>query len=53
MAVRAVELIDEGQSGRVVGVNGNDIIDMAVGEALKVPKKFNQKIYDIATKISK
>ena len=53
MAVRAVELIDEGQSGRVVGVNGNDIIDMSVGEALKVPKKFNQKIYDIATMISK
>jgi 6-phosphofructokinase 1 len=53
MAVRAVELIDEGQSGRVVGVSGNDLIDMSVGEALKVPKKFDEKIYEIASRISK
>ncbi|MBO5777613.1 MAG: 6-phosphofructokinase, partial [Clostridia bacterium] len=53
MAVRAVELIDEGQSGRVVGINGNDIIDKSVVEALRCPKKFDEKIYDIAMKISK
>jgi 6-phosphofructokinase 1 len=53
MAVRAVELIEEGQSGRVVGISGNDIIDKSVGEALKCQKQFDEKIYDIAMKISK
>ena len=42
-AVRAVELIEEGQSGRVVGVNGNDIIDKSVIEALKCKKQFDEK----------
>lgn len=53
MAVRAVELIDDGQSGRVVGVNGNDMIDMTVSEALAVPKTFNEQIYKISSVISK
>lgn len=53
MAVRAVDLIEEGQSGRVVGINGNNIIDKSVVEALRCPKVFDEQIYNIAMKISK
>ncbi len=53
MAVRAVELIQGGQSGRVVGVRGGDMIDMTVAEALAMPKVFEEQIYKISTQISK
>lgn len=53
MAVRAVELIEDSQSGRVVGVKGGDIIDMTVSEALAEPKEFETAVYNIATMISK
>ncbi len=53
MAVRAVELIQGGQSGRVVGVRGGDMIDMTVAEALATPKVFEEQIYKISTLISK
>lgn len=53
MAVRAVDLIDNGQSGRVVGVRGGDIIDMTVKDALAMPKVFNEQIYKISSLISK
>ena len=53
MASRAVELIECGQSGRVVGVRGSDIIDMNVIEALACEKKFDDRLYALATSISK
>ena len=53
MAARAVELIECGQSGRVVGVRGSDIIDMNVIEALNCVKKFDERLYALATTISK
>ncbi len=53
MAQRAVELIMCGQSGRVVGIRGGDIYDLAVLEALKIPKEFDEKLYDLAKVISK
>lgn len=53
MAVRAVDLLGSGQSGRVVGVRGGDLIDMSVDEALGCAKKFNQQLYDIAKMLSK
>ncbi len=53
MAVRAVDMLGYGQSGRVVGVRGGDLIDMAVDEALAIPKKFNSQLYDIAKMLSK
>lgn len=53
MAVRAVDLINSSQSGRVIGVRGGDLIDMSVDEALACPKKFNSQLYDIAKMLSK
>ncbi len=53
LAVRAVDLIDDGQSGRVVGIRGGNLIDMTVTEALNTPKTFNEQIYNISTLISK
>ncbi len=53
LAVRAVDLIDDGQSGRVVGIRGGNLIDMTVSEALNTPKTFNEQIYNISTLISK
>ena len=53
MAVRAVELIECGQSGRAVGVRGGDLIDMNVIEALNYKKEFDTQLYNIAQKISK
>lgn len=53
MAQRAVDLIECGQSGRVVGVRGGDIYDTTVIEALRLPKEFDKKLYDLAIVISK
>lgn len=53
MACRAVDLISCGQSGRVVGVKGGDIFDTTVIEALKVPKHFDETLYNLAITISK
>ena len=53
LSQRAVELIMCGQSGRVVGIRGGDIYDLAVLEALKIPKEFDEKLYDLAKVISK
>ena len=53
LAARAVELIECGQSGRVVGVHGSDIIDMNVIEALKCKKSFDEHLFMVAITISK
>lgn len=53
MASRAVDLIECGQSGRVVGVKGGDIFDTTVAEALSSTKGFDESLYRIATIISK
>lgn len=53
MAQRAVDLIECGQSGRVVGVRGGDIYDTTVLEALRLPKDFDEQLYKLAITISK
>ncbi len=53
MAQRAVDLIECGQSGRVVGVRGGDIYDTTVLEALRIPKEFDEGLYKLAMVISK
>ncbi|MFA9397514.1 MAG: 6-phosphofructokinase [Clostridiaceae bacterium] len=52
LGYRAVELLEEGKSARVVGVHGNDIIDMDIDEALALESKFNQRLYDISKTLS-
>lgn len=53
LAARAVDLIECGQSGRVVGVKGSDTIDMNVIEALSCKKVFDSRLFELATTISK
>lgn len=53
LAIRAVDLLEEGQRSRVVGVRGGKVIDLSIDEALAMPKQFNTQLYDIAKVISK
>ncbi|MBV7271612.1 6-phosphofructokinase [Clostridium thailandense] len=52
MGYRAVELLQEGKSGKVVGVGNGQIIDMDIDEALAMPRKFDEKLYEIAKALS-
>lgn len=52
MGSRAVELLVEGKTARVVGVKGVDIIDLDTNEALAIPRKFDEKTYEIAKTLS-
>jgi 6-phosphofructokinase 1 len=47
MAVRAVDLILEGKTNRVVGVNNGVINDFDISEALSTPRKPDSELYDI------
>ena len=53
LAVRAVDLALEDKNARVLGVKGNEVIDVDVVEALKMKKKFDTKLYDIGRLVSK
>lgn len=52
LGARAVELLTEGKSGRVVGIKDNKIIDMGIDEALSMKKGFHKELYDLATNLS-
>lgn len=53
-AVRAVELLKSGGcGGRVVGIKDNRIIDLAIDEALAMPRKFDTDLYNIAAILGK
>lgn len=50
MGAKAVELLLEGKSGRVIGVKGNELFDMDIDEALALEKNFDKGMYNL-TKI--
>lgn len=52
MGARAVELLLEGKSGRVIGVKNYQLIDMNINEALGMTRKFNQHRYELSKKLS-
>lgn len=52
MGYRAVELLIEGKSSRVVGIRNNQIIDDDIDEALSIERKFDKKLYEIAQVLS-
>ncbi|MCM0651029.1 6-phosphofructokinase [Clostridium swellfunianum] len=52
MGARAVELLVEGKTARVIGCNGMNIIDLDTTEALAMPRKFDEKTYEIAKSLS-
>ena len=47
MAVKAVDLILEGKTNRVVSVNNNEIKDFDINEALSMPRKVDSELYGI------
>ncbi|NLN49962.1 MAG: 6-phosphofructokinase [Clostridiales bacterium] len=49
---KAVELLLQGKSGRVVGIRNNDIIDEDFDVALNTKKKFNEYMYELAKILS-
>jgi 6-phosphofructokinase 1 len=51
LGARAVELLAEGKSGRVVGIKNNKIIDMEIVEALGMKRKFQRELYELAAKL--
>lgn len=53
MGYRAVELLEDGKTDRVVGVKGGDIIDMDIEEALSMPRRFDERLYEISRTLSK
>ncbi|SHJ44580.1 6-phosphofructokinase [Geosporobacter subterraneus DSM 17957] len=52
MAGRAVELMLQNKSSRVIGIKGSEIIDMDISEALTIEKKLNQDMYRLAKVLS-
>ncbi len=44
-AIRAIELINEGVTNRVVGIRENKIIDVDIDEALAMKRTFNEQLY--------
>ena len=52
MAYRAVELLKQGQGGRVVGIRDNHIIDEDVTEALARPRRVEENLYKLANLLS-
>ena len=51
LGARAVELLAEGKSSRVVGIRDNKLIDMEIGEALSMKKDFPRELYELAIKL--
>lgn len=53
MGVKAVEVLMEGKTSRVIGIKEGKIMDQDIDEALAVPRSFNKELYDIANMLSK
>jgi len=49
---RAVELLMEGKGGMAVGIDGNDIIEVPLEEAVKPNDRLNKKMYELAQMLS-
>ena len=49
---KAVELLIEGKSKRVVGIKDNKIIDLDIDDALSMEKEFDQDLYEMAKILS-
>lgn len=52
MGAKAVELLLNGASGRVVGIKENKIIDQDINEALTIEKQFDMEMYKLTNILS-
>ncbi|MGL4773160.1 MAG: 6-phosphofructokinase [Clostridium sp.] len=53
MGAKAVEILIEGKTSRVIGIKDNKIFDQDIDEALAIDRKFDEELYDIAITLSK
>ena len=53
MGAKAVEVLQEGKTSRVIGIVDNKIVDMDIDEALSIERKFDEETYKIAEILSK
>lgn len=53
LGAKAVEVLLEGKTSRVIGIRENKIVDDDIDEALAIERKFDQELYDIAVVLSK
>ena len=52
MGIRAVELLCAGRGGRVVGMKEGKIVDMKIEDALAIPPRFDDELYEQAKILS-
>ena len=53
MGAKAVDVLLEGKTSRVIGTVDNKIVDMDIDEALAIERKFDEETYEIAEILSK
>lgn len=52
MGFKAVQLLTQGQSGRVIGIKNYQLIDMDINEALNIKRTFNKQRYELSKVLS-
>ncbi len=52
MGAKAVQLIMDNKTSRVLGIKDNNIFDMDIHEALEMEKKFPERLYELADILS-
>ncbi|MBU3179670.1 6-phosphofructokinase [Clostridium psychrophilum] len=52
MGVEAVNVLIEGRSGRVIGMKEGKIVDEDINEAIEMPRKFNEELYEMSKILS-
>ncbi|WP_350342738.1 6-phosphofructokinase [Proteinivorax tanatarense] len=52
LAAKAVDLLIEGQSSKMVGIKENKIVNVDILNAIDAPKKFDKEMYDLAKVLS-
>lgn len=52
LAEKAVKLLIEGKKSRAIGVNGGEVCDYDISEALSIEKKIDMELYELAKVLS-
>ncbi|MBU3228107.1 6-phosphofructokinase [Clostridium algidicarnis] len=52
LGYKAVEVLMEGRSSRVVGIRDGKVVDLDIKEALAIPRKFDEDLYKMAQILS-
>ncbi len=52
LGYKAVEVLMEGRSSRVVGIRDGKVVDLDIKEALAIPRKFDEDLYKMAQVLS-